>query len=249
MTRKGIVFAAGLTLLGLLLFGHGCSPSWAGDWDERCVGKGPITTQNRTVGNFTSITIASAVDVQLTRGQTTSVRLEAPRDALPVIETRVEQGRLIIDSRGCINAGSRRPIRAFITYRELGEIDLRGSGNVTANGTIQRDRLEITIHGSGDLSAAVAVRQLELEIFGSGDVFLSGQTGSGEIELAGSGDIKASKLRSTSARVQVNGSGDVDLTVTGELDAVVNGSGDIVYRGNPKKVRQRVHGSGSIEGA
>ena len=249
MTRKGIVFAAGLTLLGFLLFGHGCSASWAGDWDERCVGKGPTTTQNRKIGDFTSITVASSMDVQLTRGQATSVRIEAPRDALPIIETRVEQGRLIIDARGCINTSARQPMRAFVTYRDLGEIEIRGSGDVVVNGQIQRERLSISVHGSGDVRAAMAVRQLDLDIFGSGDVFLSGQAGTGEIELSGSGDIEATKLRAGSARVRVNGSGDVELTVTNELDAVVNGSGDVTYRGNPKKVRRIVNGSGSVEGA
>ena len=249
MTRKGIVFAGGLTLLGFLLFGHGCSTGWAHDWDERCVGKGPTTTENRKVADFTSITVASSMDVQLTKGAATSVRIEAPRDALPVIETRVEGGRLVIDARGCINTSSRQPMRAFITYRDLGEIELRGSGDVTVTTQIARERLNLSIHGSGDLRVPVAVRQLELEVFGSGDVHLSGQTGSGEIELAGSGDIEATKLRAGSMRVRLNGSGDVEVTVSNELDAVVNGSGDVTYRGNPKKVRRSVNGSGSVEGA
>jgi len=249
MQGKKIALLVGPSLAGLIVFGYGCSPSWGQSWGERCTGEGRWVAQNRTIGEFDSIRVGGPIDVQLTPGRAASLRLEAPADVMPRVETRVEGGRLVLQVRGCVNATRDRPIVAHITTRQVREIEMQGSGDVTIQGQIRRDRLDLDLQGSGDVRAAVAVRHLALEIHGSGNAYLSGQTESQDLKVTGSGDVDAARLKARDARVRVSGSGDIDVLVTGELDASVSGSGDIVYRGNPAKVHRRVSGSGSIEGA
>ncbi len=87
-----------------------------------------------------------------------------------------------------------------------------------------------------------------MAISGSCTAELTGRAANEEIAIDGSGDVRAAKVAARKARVQVNGSGDIDVKVADELDAQVNGSGNVVYRGNPRRVPKRANGSGSIRG-
>ena len=51
---------------------------------------------------------------------------------------------------------------------------------------------------------------------------------------------------SREAGIRINGSGNVLVTVTEELNAAINGSGEIRYIGDPLVSEERVLGSGTI---
>ena len=57
--------------------------------------------------------------------------------------------------------------------------------------------------------------------------------------------MDARALAGRSAKVAINGSGDVALGVTEQLDVQLSGSGDLSYAGRPQ-LRQSVSGSGEI---
>jgi hypothetical protein len=64
----------------------------------------------------------------------------------------------------------------------------------------------------------------------------------------GSGDVHARDLTVVDASIASSGSGDVELCVTGTLDAVSSGSGDIDFYCNPDVVYPTTSGSGDIHG-
>ena len=77
-------------------------------------------------------------------------------------------------------------------------------------GTLAVDRAEISIGGSGDVSARGAVRDLKVNLGGSGGLQAPGlRAASAQVSSAGSGTIRATV--DGSAQVSVVGSGTVDL--------------------------------------
>lgn len=66
-------------------------------------------------------------------------------------------------------------------------------------------------------------------------------------EVAGSGDVVTSELVTTSVKLSVAASGDIDAYVSNSVKARVAGSGDIVIRGNPPIRDHSVTGSGGIK--
>jgi hypothetical protein len=68
------------------------------------------------------------------------------------------------------------------------------------------------------------------------------------ITVNGRGDIKVvNPVRGDELRVEINGSGDVELNANVEkLRTEINGSGDIVYSGKAIKQRIRMNGSGNL---
>lgn len=187
-------------------------------------GSGKSATDVRSVRDFKGIVVEGATDVVATVGSDFKVVVEGDDNIVPIIETRVEDGRLVISSEQSYS--SKLPIKVTVTAPDLDEISVRGSANATVEG--------------------VSAKTFSASIAGSGDVRVSGTADAVEASIAGSGDMNLAELRAKSADVSISGSGDIALFASERLDASIAGSGDIEYAGNPGKVERSVVGSGEI---
>jgi hypothetical protein len=48
-------------------------------------------------------------------------------------------------------------------------------------------------------------------------------------------------------KIDITGSGGVEITVNKDLDADISGSGTVLYKGNPARVNSDASGSGSVK--
>ena len=116
-----------------------------------------------------------------------------------------------------------------VALPEAPAIKIKGSSNVTLL-DLQQANLELEIEGSGDITASGQVAHLEAEVAGSGDVDASELIAdSASLSVSGSGDIEAF-IRSE-VRARVAGSG--DILVRGNpprRDHRVAGAGTIKFR-------------------
>ncbi|MDI1328367.1 MAG: DUF2807 domain-containing protein [Brevundimonas sp.] len=104
------------------------------------------------------------------------------------------------------------------------------------------------LESSADLSIrAYDLPTFELNISGSGDVDAAGQTQIATIDVNGSGDSDLSALRTTDASVDTSGSGDVRVGPTGSARIDISGSGDVDLTRRPASLTQSISGSGDID--
>lgn len=112
---------------------------------------------------------------------------------------------------------------------EAPTIRIKGSGDVTLL-DIRQARLELEIQGSGDITAYGEVSSLVVEIEGSGDADVGELVADrASLSIAGSGDVEA--FVRSEVRARVAGSG--DIVVRGNpphRDHSVAGSGKIKFR-------------------
>jgi hypothetical protein len=203
------------------------------------------TTEERPVAGFDDV-LWDATG-QLTIEQTGRERLviEAERDVLRRIVTRVQGTRLEIGfAPGRVE--SKLPIRFRLELRHLRRLELRGSGS-TVSGPLRADELTLALHGSNDLRIeALDARRVDLLHAGAGDVLIRrGRVDVQRIVLEGSGTVDATALDARSSDVLLSGAGQVRLAAEQRLAARIDGSGDIVYRGQPR-VTQVVRGAGDV---
>ncbi|KQY83687.1 MULTISPECIES: GIN domain-containing protein [unclassified Brevundimonas] len=125
-------------------------------------------------------------------------------------------------------------------------------------GWSNHDRLRVVItapsvksfdlEGSADLSIRDYDQPtFDLNISGSGDVVAEGETQTATIDVNGSGDSDLSALRATDASVDTSGSGDVRIGPTGAARIDISGSGDVDLTRRPANLQQSVSGSGDID--
>ena len=187
-------------------------------------GSGEFSTETRNLPNFTELHLGIAADVTIISGEKSKCQISADDNLLPLILTESRGHSLRISAKD--NYSSARKIAIKLETPLLTRTENNGSGRITI-AEVTRDKIELVINGSGDITANGKVLELNAEINGSGSVH-------------------AKNLQADIVKININGSGNADVNSTDALTAKINGSGNIHYIGKPPKVDTRVTGSGTI---
>jgi putative autotransporter adhesin-like protein len=212
-----ITTRAATLILALLM--AGCMDAF-----NRIKGSGVAKTETRAVEAFHAVRLNGAADVSITIGQPAQLTVTADDNIVPVIDTDVHDGVLVIGNHESYN--TQMGVKVVIVTPSLDAFELNGSGNVKIK-ELNGEKFSAKIRGSGDLSADGAVNRLDASI-------------------SGSGDMKLGELKVKSADVSIAGSGSATVNAEESMSASISGSGDIRYKGNPSKVQSSVAGSGSV---
>jgi hypothetical protein len=233
----------------LLFFILVASISLPSCWDafgKRVRGNGNVTTENRSIDNFTGISSHGAFDVLLVQDSTYKVSIEAEDNLLPYIETYVEDGTLKIRTKDGYNLHNTRALKVHVSAPTFTTIKSVGSGDIIAENKINNTAaMELETTGSGNIKANLNAPEIKAEVTGSGSINLQGETRTFNGEILGSGDIRAYDLKSENVGVDIRGSGNVEVFASVKLSVDISGSGDVKYKG-AGQVASSIHGSGSV---
>ncbi len=205
---------------------------------------GPATTVQRPVAGFHAVQLTTSGDLTIQVGDVEGLTIEAGATVIDGLSSDVVDGTLVLGGRsGAWFGGS---IRYTLTVRGLDRIDLEGSGDVTGSGVLAGDAA-LSVSGSGSATVSdVRATSLTSDLSGSGGATVTGSTTTSTVTVSGSGDYDGSGLAAGRATVEVSGSGQARVDVSGPLTATVSGSGDVIYTGNPTSVQRDRSGSGDV---
>lgn len=152
-----------------------------------------------------------------------------------VDQIRVEDGRIFIDRRnsevvvgwGHHGAWSDHDgLKIRITAPSINQFELAGSGELVLR-DYDQPRLNLDVSGSGEVKASGTVQTLSVDISGSGEVDLSDlATTDAEVAISGSGEARIAPTGA--ARIDIAGSGDVYLeTRPTSVQSDISGSGEV----------------------
>jgi hypothetical protein len=226
-------------------------------------GNGNVTTEKREVPAFTSLSLSGSGTLRLKKGDF-KVLVITDSNVQPAILTEVSGGTLHIGARlgrmpiwptkleyevslpsldGIGVSGSGNIESEAFSGSDIG-IDISGSGSIA--GAFSYRNAKASISGSGSLQGDGAFGSLDCRLSGSGRAKLSGLASSLAVNLSGSGSLDGRDLSADKIKVDVSGSGEVDIRAKEFVEARLSGSGSLRYWGNPK-VDARTSGSGRIE--
>jgi hypothetical protein len=208
-------------------------------------GNGRMTSEERSVSDLSRIKIRGGINVEVVPG-VSLLKVEADENLLRYIETKEENGWIIIKTKDNFNLRSNHPIRVFISTDVISAVNIAGSGSLKGDGKFDgAGALDIDIAGSGDVTLAVNTPKVNVDIRGSGSVTLSGETRNASVDIAGSGNYMAENLLTESTDIDIKGSGDAKVHADNTLDANLLGSGSVYYRGKAN-VHTNTAGSGRV---
>jgi hypothetical protein len=122
----------------------------------------------------------------------------------------------------------------WLTFKDLNKIDFSGAVEVTSEGTLNFNELDLDVSGAAEIQLAMKAVNFEAEFSGASEVDLSGQCGKGGIELSGASDFDAQNLEFQDLIVDVSGASSAKVWATGTLRIDASGASDIRYKGSPK---------------
>lgn len=187
-------------------------------------GSGTSKTQHRETGDFTSVDISGAYDVEITCGQKTDIQIIGDDNIVPLVTTTVKGTTLYISNDGSIHPKTK--LRVVITVGDLNQVSSSGASEIAVRG----------LHNA----------EFDIDVSGAGSVYAAGETGKLSVDLSGAADVDTKDLHAKSVTIDVSGASDAEVFASEELSADVSGVGNITYYGNPQTVTQEVSGVGSI---
>ncbi len=210
-----------------------------------------MVTQNRNIGSFSGVKVASGIDLYLKQGNTEKLELNAPSDKINKIITEVKNGVLNIYfernnwSWGW-NWSNKKSPRVNLSFKDLNLIVAGGGSDVFSEGRLLFDKVSLEASGGSDMKLELTAEMVEVETSGGSDTYLSGSTKYFKGNSSGGSDLKAKDLRTQFSKVTSSGGSDVYIWVESELSANSSGGSDIYYYGNPKSVQKHSSGGSDI---
>lgn len=173
-------------------------------------GSGNLVTETRDVGSFGSIDVGSAINLEVTVGDSaaTSVTVTFDDNIIDNVVTRVQGDTLTIDIEGAVNlTGSANRI-VSVTTPTLDALTADGATNVTVSGSQASLVLDVSGASSADLTG-LSVGDVELDASGASSIVLEA-TGVISGEASGASDIEV-RGNPASVLIETSGAASVDL--------------------------------------
>ncbi|MCZ7557404.1 MAG: DUF2807 domain-containing protein [Bacteroidia bacterium] len=250
---KSLLYASVL-LFPLLFFGCVISEHGLTWGSQDVIESGNRVSETRPLQAVSAVRFAMAGTLLIRFGDTPEIRLEADESMLPLIETTIRDGELIISMASGSWIRTKEKMRGTLTVPALEALRTSSSGDITV-AAWRGDRLAVASSSSGDVElesidatsidlrssssgdiriGRVSAKQLRANLSSSGDISISdGATGTQSVRISSSGDYDARGMRSGNADVRCSSSGDASIWVTHRLRASKSSSGDIRVKGNP----------------
>lgn len=209
-----------------------------------CVeGTGPKQSEERELGSFSKLEVNLPADVFIHFGDNHELKITAQANLLKEIRSSVHGKTLELETASCINTSE--SVRIDLTVVSLSQIVLNGSGSVQTREVMNAEDMQISLNGSGNISADVFTNSLEASVNGSGNMILNGTAKETDLSLNGSGNFMGLGLNTFEAKIDISGSGDADIHALNKLVVEIRGSGSVVYIGSPD-IKTNISGSGNV---
>ena len=209
-------------------------------------GSGPIVNQVFSVAEFNSVHLGVEGIVHVTQGPVQHLEVNGQQNILDRLSLKVKNGNLDIGFENYCGTTSYQTLEIYVTIPSVKALRISGSGTIETTNTVATDILNLDISGSGNISASVTAQSVIARISGSGNMNLSGTAIHSDVSISGSGNFFAFGLLTNSTEIDISGSGDAEVSVSDSLDVEINGSGNVRYKGQPV-INSSLSGSGRIE--
>ncbi|HSV48745.1 MAG TPA: DUF2807 domain-containing protein [Candidatus Acidoferrales bacterium] len=176
------------------------------------IGSGQVTTQQYNFTDFTAISASHGFNVQITQGNTYSIKVIIDDNLQQYVNVHKEGSTLMVELKP--GGYQTTQLKAEVTMPDLRNLQLSGGSIADAQ----------NFNVSGDLG---------VDLSGGSRFTMSGQAT--DLTLTGSGgsNINLEDLQTNDARVDLSGGSQCRINISGRLDATLSGGSQLHYKGNP----------------
>lgn len=152
-------------VLGLV----GCSD------DDGLEGNGQLQSEARTVEQFVRVDNRASYDVEIRPGSDFSVTVQIDANLLPLVQTSVENGTLILAESEPMDPELDDP-HVIVTLPLLEQVIVSGRGDVDVTAFDHPAPVRLTVQGEGDIDFDGTAPDIIVEDNGPGEIEIRGVT-------------------------------------------------------------------------
>ena len=124
---------------------------------------------------------------------------------------------------------------------------MSGSSSVRSDSTLQVDFLNLRVHGGSKADLAVNTRQINVSNYGAGVTNLAGIVDFLDTKTHGASTVNATDLVAEKVILDLAGASRVNVHATESLTVNASGASTIRYKGEPKQLRESLHGAANMK--
>lgn len=186
-------------------------------------GNGHVTTEQRTVSDFSELDADGYFEVEWKSGPP-SCAITVDENLMKYVDTSVSGNVLRLHTTERIWTAHR--LKAVVTTTSLRGAKLTGACRFQAK---QLSGPKFYVHSEG------AAR-----------IIISGQVDELLADTEGAARLEAADLHTKTAQISAEGASRADVFATDALRVSISGAGKVVYGGDPKTLEKHISGAGSI---
>ncbi len=215
------------------------------DFDGGKRGNGNVVTEKRnTSESFTEIKASEGLDVYVSQGSETSIRVEADENIIELIRTEVRDGMLKVDTEDRIGRAKSKKI--FVSMPTITRLVSNSGADIRGKETLNVDTIYLDCSSGADLNVTVQANEVHSDASSGSDIVIAGKAELLVAEASSGADIRAKGLEVKRCIAKASSGADIIVNTTEELTASASSGGDVRYIGDPQKVKKEDGYSGSI---
>ncbi|HKJ41196.1 MAG TPA: head GIN domain-containing protein, partial [Sunxiuqinia sp.] len=166
-------------------------------------------TQKRDTPSFHGISVTSGIDLYLTQGNSEEVVIKADPDIINDVVTKVENGILHIYLKQKLHWVWHKERRAYVTFKELDQLDASAGSDVKSQNAFKLDKLEINVSSGADVDLEdLSAESVSLDTSSGADGKLSGKVVHLNCSTSSGADIDCSDLEAEQCTVSASSGAD-----------------------------------------
>jgi hypothetical protein len=196
-------------------------------------GSGTVKQEAREVGEFHALSVSAGIQASVELGEKASLKLEADENLLPLVESRIKDGVLVLRAKESLSPS--KPIKATIVATKIDAVEASGGARVQSPASAGR-RFAAEASGGATVDVcALACDDVAVEGSGGAVVKLVGKAKKLSAEGSGGARLELYDVPVETAAVDVSGGARVELAVAGQLTGTASGGASIHLKGQPRR--------------
>lgn len=207
----------------------------------------PISAkEDRDLDNFSSISVATGIEVTLIQGSETKAIVETKNITEDEVITKVENGNLKIKFKSHFNLGKQRKAYVTVYFKDMDEIEASSGSTIKNMDKLEFDKLEIEASSGASIRLNFEASKIDVNASSGASIVLDGSGDRLKVSASSGASIKADSLEIN--EVDATGSSGASISVWAEdyIAASASSGASIRYKGDPKKTNIEKTYSGSI---
>jgi len=200
------------------------------------------TTKQRSVEPFSKIRVLGASTVYYTNSDSLNLKLIGDEKEIENIETKVENGTLIINTRG----KNEQNTAVYIRNNRLTGLSCSEASNFRTVNIVKADTMSIEVSGASNVDVKMETKNLVVTESGASNLNLNGNTEKMEAEISGASNLKAYGLVTKNTTIKTSGASAAKIYVTTKLAAKASGASSIKVKGEVTDIDADINSAASV---
>ncbi len=199
-------------------------------------GSGVSKEETRSLDPFHALEASSAlqVTVSVTSGAKPSVKIRGDDNLVPLVESLVRDGTLILRLKNGSSISPILPLLAEVVASELDGVEASGAATIKVKGGVKVNRFTANASGAAQVSVeGLDSSQAVASAAGACHVVLSGSAASLKVDASGASEVKAQALQADDAQVSTSGASNVAVLANKSVSGNLSGASQLTLNGSP----------------